>query len=171
MDLWGNPPPPANAGDPGSIPGWGKIPWRRKWQSTPVFSLGNPMDRGAWWATVHGVTKRVAYDLATKQQTQWLTMRIIVLIDPYSHWSQRGFPWSAKHPCRSSLTNRGHGGGASQGHVDDSSVLHVCADKSSHSFMFLELGSLLHVWVNIKCIITKILSGNLHSSSFKRAGV
>ena len=34
-----------------------KIPWRRKWQSTPVFCLRNPMDRGAWWAVVHGVTK------------------------------------------------------------------------------------------------------------------
>ena len=29
-----------NAGDPGSIPGLGKIPWRRKWQPTPVFLLG-----------------------------------------------------------------------------------------------------------------------------------
>ena len=28
--------------------------------------LGNPVDRGAWWATVHGVTKR--HDLVTKQQ-------------------------------------------------------------------------------------------------------
>ena len=36
----------------------GKVPWRRKWQSTPVFLPGkNPMDRGAWWATVHEVTK------------------------------------------------------------------------------------------------------------------
>ena len=35
----------------------GKIPWKRKWQPTPVFLLENPMDRGAWWATVHGVTK------------------------------------------------------------------------------------------------------------------
>ena len=35
----------------------GKIPWRRKWQLTPVFLPGNSMDRGAWWATVHGVTK------------------------------------------------------------------------------------------------------------------
>ena len=25
--------------------------------ATPVLSLENPMDRGAWWATVHGVTK------------------------------------------------------------------------------------------------------------------
>ena len=34
-----------------------KIPWRRKWQPTPVFSWKNPMDRGAWWATVHRVSK------------------------------------------------------------------------------------------------------------------
>ena len=37
-----------------------KIPWRRKWQPTPVFLLGNPMDRRTWWATVHGVTKSQA---------------------------------------------------------------------------------------------------------------
>ena len=35
----------------------GKIPWRRAWQHTSVFCLGNPMDRGAWWATEQGVTK------------------------------------------------------------------------------------------------------------------
>ena len=35
--------------------GW-EDPWRRKWQLTPVFLLENPKDRGAWWATVHGVT-------------------------------------------------------------------------------------------------------------------
>ena len=35
--------PPANEGDirdAGLIPGWGRIPWRRKWQPTPVFLLG-----------------------------------------------------------------------------------------------------------------------------------
>ena len=31
--------------------GW-KIPWRRKWQPSPVFWPGESMDRGAWWATV-----------------------------------------------------------------------------------------------------------------------
>ena len=35
----------------------GKISWRREWLSIPVFLLENPMDRGAWWATVHGVAK------------------------------------------------------------------------------------------------------------------
>ena len=34
-----------------------KIPWRREWQPTPVSCLENPMDGGAWWATVYGVTK------------------------------------------------------------------------------------------------------------------
>ena len=28
--------------------------------------LGNPKDRGAWWATDHGVTKRVGLDIVTK---------------------------------------------------------------------------------------------------------
>jgi len=32
-----------------------KIPWRRKWQLTPVFLPGESHGRGAWWATVHGV--------------------------------------------------------------------------------------------------------------------
>ena len=52
--------PPANAGDAGdmgSIPGSERSPWRRKWQPTPVFLLENSMDRGAWWAIVHGVAK------------------------------------------------------------------------------------------------------------------
>ena len=35
----------------------GKILWSREWQPTPLFLLGNPMDRGAWWPTVHGVAE------------------------------------------------------------------------------------------------------------------
>ena len=31
--------------------------WRRQWHPIPVLLPGNPMDRGAWWAAVHGVTK------------------------------------------------------------------------------------------------------------------
>ena len=41
----------------GFDPWVGQIPWRRAWQPTPFFLLGNPMDRGAWWARVHGVAK------------------------------------------------------------------------------------------------------------------
>ena len=38
----------------GSIPGLGRSPWRRKWQPT---HQDNPMDRRAWWVTVHGIAK------------------------------------------------------------------------------------------------------------------
>ena len=42
----------------GLDPWVGKIPWKRAWQPTPVSAcLENPVDRGAWRATVHGVTK------------------------------------------------------------------------------------------------------------------
>ena len=40
-DRWVVKNPSANAGDAGSIPGIGKIPWRRKWQPTPEFLPGN----------------------------------------------------------------------------------------------------------------------------------
>ena len=49
----------------GFHPWVGKIPWRRKCQPTPVFCLGNPMDRGAWQAVVHGVA-RVVHDFVSK---------------------------------------------------------------------------------------------------------
>ena len=31
--------------------------WRRKWQPTPVFLLGDSQGRGAWWAAIYGVTQ------------------------------------------------------------------------------------------------------------------
>ena len=34
-----------------------KIPWRMEWLPTPVFLPGEFLGRGAWQATVHGVTK------------------------------------------------------------------------------------------------------------------
>ena len=40
-----------------------KIPWRREGQPTPVFLPGE-YDRGAWWATVHGVVKSQIYMVA-----------------------------------------------------------------------------------------------------------
>jgi len=51
--------PPAKAGDAGDsslIPGLGRSPGRRNGNSLQ-YSLGNSMDRGGWWATIHGVAK------------------------------------------------------------------------------------------------------------------
>ena len=33
------------------------MPWRRKWQPTPVFLPGESQGRGAWWAAVYGVAQ------------------------------------------------------------------------------------------------------------------
>ena len=46
-----------NAGDPGLIPGSGKSPGKGNGNPLQYSCLENPMDRGAWWATVHGVSK------------------------------------------------------------------------------------------------------------------
>ena len=46
-----------NAGDPGSIPGSGRSPGEGNGYPLQYSCLENPMDRGAWRATVHGVAK------------------------------------------------------------------------------------------------------------------
>ena len=49
--------PPDNAGDMGSIPGSGRSPGGGNGNPLQYPCLGNPIDRGAWRATVHGATK------------------------------------------------------------------------------------------------------------------
>ena len=49
--------PPANAGDVNSIPELGRSSGERNGNPLQHSSLRNPMDRGAWSATVHGVAK------------------------------------------------------------------------------------------------------------------
>ena len=46
-----------NAGDLGLIPGLGRSPGEGHGNPLQCSCLENPMDRGAWWATVHGITK------------------------------------------------------------------------------------------------------------------
>ena len=48
-----------SAGDVGSIPGLGRSPGEGNGNPPQYSYLGNPMDRGAWWATVHGVAKEL----------------------------------------------------------------------------------------------------------------
>ena len=51
--------PPANAGDVGLMLGLGRSPGEGNGNPFQYFCLGNPMDRGTWLATVHGVTKEL----------------------------------------------------------------------------------------------------------------
>ena len=48
---------PANAGDVGLIPGSGRTPREGNGNPLQYSCLGNPMERGAWRAIVHGVAK------------------------------------------------------------------------------------------------------------------
>ena len=56
---------PANAGDAGSITGLGRSPGEGNINPLQYACLGNPMDRGAWQATVHEVT-RIRDNLVSK---------------------------------------------------------------------------------------------------------
>ena len=62
--LWGFPGSSAgkesacNVGDPGSIPGSRRSPGEGNGNPLQYSRLENPMDRGAWQAAVHGVSKR-----------------------------------------------------------------------------------------------------------------
>ena len=52
--------PPASAGDAGDvglIPGMERSPEGGNGNPLQYSCLGNPMGRGAWWATVHGIIK------------------------------------------------------------------------------------------------------------------
>ena len=54
---------PTNAGDSrdkSSVPGLGTFPGEGNVNPLQYSCLGKPMDRGAWWATVHGVAKSQA---------------------------------------------------------------------------------------------------------------
>ena len=65
---------PSSAGDVaevGSIPVSGRSPGGGNGNPLQYSCLENPMDRGAWWATVHGVTKSRT-QLNTHTQTHWL---------------------------------------------------------------------------------------------------
>ena len=58
--------PSAKAGDVGSIPELARSPGEGNGNPVQYSCLGNAMDRGAWWVTVHRVAKS-----QTRQQQQW----------------------------------------------------------------------------------------------------
>ena len=49
--------PPADAGDTALVPGSGRSPEEGNGKPLHYSCLENPLDRGAWWATVHGVAE------------------------------------------------------------------------------------------------------------------
>ena len=64
-----------NAGDPGLIPGSGRFPGEGNGKQLHYSYLENSMDRGAWWATVHG-----SWDLKESPKTEQLTLSLSAII-------------------------------------------------------------------------------------------
>ena len=77
---------PANAGDAGdtgSIPGLEISPGERNDNPLQYSCLGNPMDRGAWWATIHGVEKSQIW----LKQLSTVALRSWNSLDPAAKWT------------------------------------------------------------------------------------
>ena len=75
-----------NAEDPGSVPGSGRSPGEGNGNPLQYSCLENPMDRGVWQATVHGVA-RVRHDLVTKPpNTERGELQFLLLF--WFWWSQ-----------------------------------------------------------------------------------
>ena len=80
-----------NTGDLGSTPGLGRSPGEGNDNPLQQSYLENPMDRGAQWATVHGIT-RVGHDLMTKPPP----MSNLLPGNPaWNHWCQEPPWWSS----------------------------------------------------------------------------
>ena len=60
--------PRADAGDTGSVTDSGRSLGEGDSNPLQHSCLGNPMDKEAWGATVHAVTKRIRHELATRQE-------------------------------------------------------------------------------------------------------
>ena len=70
-----------NAGDPGSIPRSGRSPGEGNVNALQYSCLENPMDKGAWQATVLGVA-RIGHDLVTKPPYFFLILLLSLLSPP-----------------------------------------------------------------------------------------
>ena len=62
----------SKAGDVGLSPGQGRSPGEGNGNALQYSGLENPMDRGAWWATVHWVAKELGLPDGSTQNTQHL---------------------------------------------------------------------------------------------------
>ena len=99
---------PASAGDSGdvgSIPGSGRVPREGNGNPLPYSCLEDPMDRGTWRATVHGVTKELDLTEHIGSQVSSSKNKICKYIDIYLA-TLHGL-WDLSSPTRD-RTNPGH---------------------------------------------------------------
>ena len=79
-----------NAGDLGLIPGSGKIPWRRKWQPTPVFLPGESHG----WRSLVGYSRGVAESWTWRSDFTFLSTFLFLSVTGTEKGALRGQPWN-----------------------------------------------------------------------------
>ena len=87
---------PYNAGDENLIPGWGRCPVRGNGNALQYSSLGNPMDRRAWEATVHGVTNES--DKTERLNNNNMALQTLWFGIPASRTVRKGISVVLSHP-------------------------------------------------------------------------
>ena len=90
------------SGEQGLIPGSGRSPEEGNDNALQYSCLGNPMDRGAWWAAVHGVTKGpdVTYSLNSSNSViQFSSVQSLSRVWLFAT------PWIAARQASLSITN------------------------------------------------------------------
>ena len=94
---------PVNAGDTGSIPRLGRSPEGGNGNLHQYFCLENSMDRGAWWATVHEITKSQTL-LSTHTVKSECELQIPVSsVQSFSRVRLLATPWTAACQASQSL--------------------------------------------------------------------
>ena len=89
---------PADAGDPGLLPGWGRSPGGGYGNPLQYTCLENPTDRRTWQATVYGLA-RARYDLAIKPSLIELEIIIIQRLLTMTGKAACGTHWPVFSPC------------------------------------------------------------------------
>ena len=94
-----------NAGDLVSIPGLGRAPGEGNSNPLQYSCLENPMDGGAWWAIVHGVTKgRTRLSDFTHFTSVYMSMLLFLFIPPSPSPTVSTSPFSTSDslflPCK-----------------------------------------------------------------------
>ena len=96
--------PPANAGDAGLIPGSGRSPEGGNGNPLQYSCLENSVDRGTWWATVHGVSKsRTWLSDQTPMNNMCQYMLCVCIVQTLRRWSHQrnltGVWWQSSNIC------------------------------------------------------------------------
>ena len=95
--------PPTNVGDSGSIPGSGRSPKGGQGNPLQYSCLENPLDRGAWQATVHRVTKSWTWQKGLSMHAWRGHGGSVPHALPYASLSL-GYSWVFAQPCPSEPT-------------------------------------------------------------------